>query len=67
MKVQFYIINGESIAGIVYENENGNKIIWMRDNVLNVEDGIIFMTKLGATVEDIEVMDILVSFFKGVR
>jgi hypothetical protein len=67
MRPEYYILNGNDVFARVYENENGNKLIFIQPSIkVNIEHRLKFLKPSGETVQDDEVMGILLNMFLNV-
>jgi hypothetical protein len=61
MRPKYFILGSDKVLGNVYVIGD-RTIIFMNDPVINMQDGMRFMTNLGQKVEDKDVEEILNGF-----
>ena len=59
---EYYILNSENVLGMVFKNENNNKIVLMLENKIDLQLKVEFRDVYSKEIEDIEVEEILKNF-----
>jgi hypothetical protein len=65
MKPKLFIINGDEIIGTVYKKDDGNQIVFMRTNKIDLENSLRFLNASGIIIEDKELMDLFKDCVSG--